>query len=74
MLCLDIRRLGFARRPAPEERQGLYYTKAALLDGYEMLRQLVDNTDELGHCLVVVLAATEFLIRSACGESTPIKR
>jgi hypothetical protein len=61
VLCLDIRRLGFARRPAPEERQGLYYTKAALLDSYEMLRQLVDNTDELGHCLVVVLAATEFL-------------
>lgn len=61
LLCLDVRRFGFARRPAPEERQGLYYTKAALLDGYEMLRQLVDNTDELNHCLVVVMAAPEFL-------------
>ncbi|MEA3217583.1 MAG: hypothetical protein QOJ19_3739 [Acidimicrobiia bacterium] len=61
VLYLDVRRLGFARRPPPEERQGNYYTKAALLDGYEMLRQLVDNTDELGHCFVVVLTAGEFL-------------
>jgi BREX system ATP-binding protein BrxC/D len=61
VLCLDVRRLGFARRPAPEERNGLYYTKAALLDGYEMLRQLVDNSDELSHCLIVVTAAQEFL-------------
>jgi hypothetical protein len=61
VLCLDVRRFGFARRPALEERHGLYYTKAALLDGYEMLRQLVDNSDELAHCLVVVIAAPEFL-------------
>ncbi|MGH9155859.1 MAG: BREX system ATP-binding domain-containing protein [Acidimicrobiales bacterium] len=60
-LELDVRRLGFARRPKPEERQGLYYTKASLLDAYELLRQLVDNTDELSHCCVVVLAAAEFL-------------
>ncbi|MGI8808783.1 MAG: BREX system ATP-binding domain-containing protein [Acidimicrobiales bacterium] len=59
---LDVRRLGFARRPRPEERRGLYYTKASLLDAYEMLRQLVDNTDELSHCCVVVLAAPELLV------------
>ena len=67
LLCLDVRRLGFARRPAPEERHGIYYTKAALLDGYELLRQLVDNTDEVHHCLVVVLAAPEFLTDSLRG-------
>ena len=61
LLELDVRRLGFARRPKPEERSGLYYTKAALLDAYELLRQLVDNTDELSHCCVVVVAAPEFL-------------
>ncbi|HEY5881667.1 MAG TPA: hypothetical protein VIU11_22345 [Nakamurella sp.] len=33
LLEVDLRRFGFARRPAPEERHGLYYTKAALLDG-----------------------------------------
>ena len=62
VLELDVSRLGFARRPRPEERRGLYYTKAALLDAYEMLRQFVDNTDELSHCCVVVLAAPEFLV------------
>lgn len=61
VLELDIRRLGFARRPKPEERAGLYYTKAALMDAYELLRQLVDNTDELSHCCVVVVAVPEFL-------------
>ena len=60
LLEVDLRRFGFARRPQAEERHGLYYTKAALLDGYEMLRQLVDNTDELSHCVVVVVAAPEF--------------
>ncbi|MBK5221365.1 MAG: DUF2791 family P-loop domain-containing protein [Acidimicrobiia bacterium] len=61
LLELDVRRLGFARRPRPEERSGLYYTKASLLDAYELLRQLVDNTDELSHCCVIVQAAPEFL-------------
>jgi len=61
LLELDVRRLGFARRPRPEERSGLYYTKGSLMDTYELLRQLVDNTDELAHCCVVVLAAPEFL-------------
>lgn len=61
LLELDVRRLGFARRPRPEERSGLYYTKAALLDAYELLRQLVDNTDDMSECCVVVVAAPEFL-------------
>jgi hypothetical protein len=60
-LVLDVRRLGFARRPAPEERRGQYYTKAALLDAYEVLRQLVDNTDEMANCIVAVVASPSFL-------------
>ena len=67
LLEIDVQRFGFARRPRPEERSGLYYTRAALLDGYELLRQLVDNTDELSHCCVVVLAAPEFLTDGARG-------
>jgi len=67
VLVLDIRRLGFARRPIPSERDGNYYTKAALLDAYEVLRQLVDNTDELANCCVVVLPAVEFLTDSSRG-------
>ncbi|MGH9127622.1 MAG: BREX system ATP-binding domain-containing protein [Acidimicrobiales bacterium] len=61
LLVLDVRRLGTARRPSPEERQGNYYTKGALLDAYEVMRQLVDNTDELAHCFVAVIAAPELL-------------
>ncbi len=61
VLELDARRLGFARRPRPEERHGVYYTRAALLDAYELLRQLVDNTDELANCCAVVVAGPEFL-------------
>jgi len=67
LLELDVGRLGFARRPRAEERVGNYYTKAALLDAYELLRQLVDNTDELSHCCVVVRAAPEFLTDSNRG-------
>lgn len=67
VLVLDLRRLGFARRPSPEERHGHYYTKAALLDAYEVLRQLVDNTDEMAHCLVAVLASPAFLTDAGRG-------
>jgi P-loop Domain of unknown function (DUF2791) len=66
-LVLDIRRLGFARRPSPEERHGHYYTRAALLDAYEVLRQLVDNTDEMANCVVVVVASPAFLTDNARG-------
>jgi P-loop Domain of unknown function (DUF2791) len=60
-LVLDVRRLGFARRPAPDERRGHYYTKLALLDAYEVMRQLVDNTDEMANCIVAVVASPAFL-------------
>jgi hypothetical protein len=60
-LVLDTRRLGFARRPSPEERRGHYYTRSALLDTYEVLRELVDNTDEMANCMVIVVASPTFL-------------
>ena len=60
-ITLDIRRLGVARRPSVSERSGHYYTRAALLDAYEVLRQLVDNTDEMANCMVVVVASPAFL-------------
>lgn len=66
-LVLDIRRLGFARRPSPEERQGHYYTKASLLDAYEVLRQLIDNTDEMASCMAMVLASPAFLSEPSRG-------
>jgi hypothetical protein len=59
VLLLDIRQLAVARRQ--DAGEGLHYTKAAVLDAYEVLRQLIDGTDELGACLVVVSCAPEFL-------------
>lgn len=67
ILELDLRRLAVARRPGLDERVGHYYSKAAVLDAYEVLRQLVDNTDELSHCCVVAVVAPEFLSDPARG-------
>jgi len=60
VLGLDIARYTDAARPS-ERGGGLYYSTAALLDAYEVLRQLIDATDELTYCFVGVLAAPEFL-------------
>jgi hypothetical protein len=59
VLDLDIRRCSTSRRP-PED-QTVYYSKAATLDLYELVRQLIDGTDELRSCLVFVVVAQEFL-------------
>lgn len=58
---VDITRCQVARRPVVEERVGVYYSKPAVMDTYEVLRQLVDSTDELSSCCVVVTTAPEFL-------------
>lgn len=60
LLTLDIARFLDAARPAQRE-QGFYYSTAAALDGYEVLRQLVDGTDELAHGFVCVVAPPDFL-------------
>lgn len=54
VLDLDLARLGVARRPPVEERAGVYYSRAAVLDAYEVVRQLVDATDKLRGALVLV--------------------
>ncbi|MGH8862885.1 MAG: BREX system ATP-binding domain-containing protein [Jatrophihabitantaceae bacterium] len=47
VLDLDLARLAVSRRPPVDERTGVYYSKAAVLDAYEVLRQLVDATDNM---------------------------
>lgn len=54
VLDLDLARLAVSRRPPVDERTGFYYSKAAALDAYEVLRQLVDATDSLRGVLVAV--------------------
>jgi len=60
VLALDVSRYADASRPA-ERGSGLYYSIAAVLDAYEVLRQLIDATDELEYCFIGVLAAPELL-------------
>lgn len=53
VLDVDLHRLAVSRRPPAPEREGHYYSRAAIFDAYEVLRQLIDATDDMQHCLVV---------------------
>jgi hypothetical protein len=67
VLDLDLSRLATARRPPLEERLGHYYSKAAVLDAYEVLRQLVDATDSLRSAYVAVTLPPELVTDDARG-------
>jgi hypothetical protein len=67
VLDLDLSRLAIARRPPVEERDGWYYSKAAVLDAYEVLRQLVDATDNLHNAFVAVALPPELVTDDARG-------
>jgi hypothetical protein len=54
VLHLNLDRLAVARRPPVGLRDGHYYSKAATLDAYEVLRQLIDATDEFEGLFVAV--------------------
>ena len=48
--------------PAPEDcRQtpALRYSRSALLDAYEVIRQFIDQTDDITHCLICAVAPEE---------------
>jgi hypothetical protein len=55
VLSLDLDRLAVSRRPPVGLRDGHYYSKAATLDAYELVRQLIDATDELDGLFVAVM-------------------
>jgi hypothetical protein len=58
LLTLDIRRLAQALPPGADS---VRYSPAAVMDAYEVLRQLIDEADYLEGLLLVVLADTGFL-------------
>jgi hypothetical protein len=60
VLLLDISRL-LLRRPAVPDGT-IYYSTAAVREGYEVLRQFIDGTDELEHGLIVVAAPPQALL------------
>jgi len=61
VLHLDLDRLAVVRRPPPGLRDGHYYSKAATLDAYEMLRQLIDATDEFDGLFVAATLPTSLV-------------
>jgi P-loop Domain of unknown function (DUF2791) len=61
VLDIDLARLAVGRRPPVEQREGVYYSKPAVLDAYEVVRQLIDATDVLSAAMVVVVVPPELL-------------
>ena len=41
--------------------ESLRYSRNALLDTYEVLRQFVDETDEITHCFICAIAPSEIV-------------
>lgn len=60
VLAMDVGRYAQTVRPS-ERGNSLYYTTAAALDAYEVVRQFIDATDELASCFIAVIAGPEFL-------------
>ncbi len=58
VLTLDISRISSPSRQQREAGE-ISYTAPSLLESYEVLRQIVDSTDELAHCLVVVITPSD---------------
>ncbi|MGH7096956.1 MAG: BREX system ATP-binding domain-containing protein [Stellaceae bacterium] len=52
-LCLDIRQLA---RTGSSAGEGIRYSPAAVMDGFEVLRQLIDDAEHFAGLLLVVLA------------------
>ena len=67
VLSLDLARLAVSRRPPAGMRDGYYYSKAAALDAYELVRQLIDGTDEFEGLLVAVLLPQDLVNDEARG-------
>jgi hypothetical protein len=67
VLIVDLERIAVARRPPAGLRDGHYYSKAAALDAYEVLRQLIDGTDEMEGLFAAVLLPPDLVTDEARG-------
>lgn len=60
VLGLDLSALLRTRpQPAHGDLQSLYYSRGALLDAYEVIRQFIDETDAITHCLIFAAAPAQ---------------
>lgn len=58
VLDFDIRQCAITTKAQTDQ---LFYTKPTVLDVYELLRQLIDATDELSSTFILVTATNDFL-------------
>lgn len=58
VILVDAQRVMLARNPHDE---GQFYSKAAVLDTYEVLRQFIDSADRLEGCFMAVVPDVAFL-------------
>ena len=71
MVLFDDARVTLRRNP----RDGLrFYSRSAVMDHYELLRELIDSTDRLPGLFMVVLATEDFLDPDERGKGFTIYR
>lgn len=71
VIVLDISRVTITRNPQDGK---IYYSNAAMLDVYEVLRQFIDGTDRMKGCLLIVTPAAEFLDVESYGRGRGMGR
>jgi hypothetical protein len=64
VILVDAQRIMLAQNPRDES---LYYSKGAVLDAYEVLREFIDRVDRLEGCLIAVVPDLSFLENHARG-------
>jgi hypothetical protein len=58
LVLVDLARLAVVKNPHDDRP---YYTRANLLEAFEVLREFIDSTDRLAHSLIAVLPDESFL-------------
>ena len=58
VMVLDISRY-FVSSKFKNQNDGLYYTPNNIIDLYELLRQFIDDTDELENCMIIVISSNK---------------
>ena len=71
VVFLDDSRVTIRRNPRDGQ---LFYSRPAVLDHYELLREFIDGTDRLEGLLMVVLAKDDFLDEDIAGRGYAIYR
>jgi len=65
IVILDIARITVAKNP---KDSSIFYTRANMLDAYELLRELIDRIDRMTNCLFIVVPASEFMDEEISGR------